>query len=223
MRMYPEQARELFDLVPVGTPARIIYQLASIGYSPEEGIVYIAHHPNPYQRPDITAAKIMKQLAGDGLAEVAETAAIEAELKRTRGLPVPIVGSTTKLVVGGRPVSLALGPIRVGEEWLAPVGPLAEALGAYLEIASDGSSVSVEREGRRLTLFRDKTEALLNGVSYSLAAPMRLAAGYPLAPVKTVATALGASVGWDNETKTILVWSSRATRQPGWFTPPGNG
>jgi L,D-transpeptidase ErfK/SrfK len=44
IRMYPEQAHELFDLVGVGTPVQIIYARIVFGFRPEEGVV---HGPLP--------------------------------------------------------------------------------------------------------------------------------------------------------------------------------
>ncbi|UCG88702.1 MAG: L,D-transpeptidase, partial [Gemmatimonadota bacterium] len=38
MRMYPEHARDLYELVKVGTPVRIVYARVVFGFRPEEGI-----------------------------------------------------------------------------------------------------------------------------------------------------------------------------------------
>jgi L,D-transpeptidase ErfK/SrfK len=208
MRMYPEGAHALYNLVKVGTSVKIIYRLAVIGYDSGDGVVYLAHYPNPYRRRELTVDDVLKQLARVGLAEVADVAAIGRELGRARGLPTPIVGSKTRVVVSGRPMRSVLGPTRLDGDWLVPVEPLAEALGAYADISPNDGSVVVARGEQRVMFLPDQSEALVNGEPHPLSAPMKLAAGYPLVPLWAMATALGASVGWDNETKTILVWDS---------------
>jgi hypothetical protein len=206
MRMYPEHARDLYDRVSVGTPVKIIYQPFSLGYSPEDSIVYLTHHPDPYHLGAATAAEVLEQLQAYGLAKAADPEAIAAALERPSGMPVPVVGSRAKVTVAGRTVKFALNPTPVGRDWLAPVGPFAEALGAKCELGPGGSYVSLARGANRLLLTPDQPEALVNGALHLLETPMRLAAGYPVIPVKEISTALGASVGWDEEAQTLLIW-----------------
>lgn len=208
MRMYPEHAHELYELVKVGTPVRIIYQVFSIGYDPEEGIVYLAHHPDPYQQGDATVERVEAELASYGLAEFADVDAIAKALERPRGVPVPVVGSTTKVIVGGREARFALAPIATGSDWLVPAGGLAQALGAHAEIGPGGGFALLARNGQRVVYTRDSSEALVNGALVNLETPMRTALGYPLVPLKATATALGASVGWDEGAKAVLIWTS---------------
>jgi L,D-transpeptidase ErfK/SrfK len=206
MRMYPEHARALYDRVSIGTPVKIVYQLFSLGYSPEEGIVYLAHYPDPYQLGEASAAEVREQLRAYALADVINEAALAEALARPSGVPAPVVGSRLRVTVGGRTVRFALAPTPAGNDWLAPVGPLAEAMGARLEIGPGGSYAAIERGANRLLLTPDRAEALVNGELHTLETPMRLAAGYPVIPVREIATALGASVGWDEETQTLLIW-----------------
>lgn len=206
MRMYPEHARELYADVTLGLPAEIIYQLVSIGYRPDEGIVYLAHFPNTYEWPEHADEETSALLDKYQLSNVVGRTAVAEILEQGVGVPVPIVGSRTRVVVGGQLVTFALGPIRVNSEWLVPVGPLAEAMGAHHGIAADGRLVTVQRGAQHITFTAGAPEALLGSEPCPLAAPMRLAAGYPLVPLKAVATALGASVGRDEQANTILVW-----------------
>lgn len=215
MRMYPEHAHELFAEVTRGLPAQIIYQLTSIGYRPEDGIVYLAHFPNTYEWTENAEAEVSALLEEYGLSEVVDEAAAAQTIAQGDGVAVPIAGSHTRVTIGGWPISFALSPIRVNGEWLVPVGPLADALGARYGIAADGHLVTVQRGVQQITFTAGATEALLGRQPCPLAAPMRLAAGYPLVPLRAVATALGASVGWDEDTNTVLIWD-----QPGVLRQP---
>ena len=208
MRMYPEHARALYDMVKTGTPVKITYQVFALGYQPEEGIVYLVHHPDPYQLGDTTVAEVQQALADYGLADVADLEAVAETLARPQGVPTAVVGSEVKVTVGGQPVSFALRPTRAGNDWLVPVGPLAEAIGAQYEIGQGGSYVTLARGTQRLLLSLGNSQALLNGAMIELEVPMRVAAGYPMVPLKATATVLGASVGWNEDDHTILIWNS---------------
>jgi L,D-transpeptidase ErfK/SrfK len=47
IRLYPEDIKELFALVPVGTPVEIIYEPVKIGF--KEGRIFVEVHPDIYQ------------------------------------------------------------------------------------------------------------------------------------------------------------------------------
>ncbi len=210
MRMYPEHARQLFDMVKIGTPVKIVYHTFLLGYRPEEGIVFLVNHPDPYQLGEATVAQVRAALADHGLAEVADLEAVADALEKPRGIPVPVVGSDVKVTVAGRPVKFALAPIRTDNDWLVPAGALAQALDAQLEIGPGGDFAIFARSGARLMLSRNSSDALVNGALMQLQTPMRLAAGYPLVPLKATATALGSSVGWNEDTHTVLLWTPKA-------------
>jgi hypothetical protein len=200
--------------VRIGTPVKIVYQPVVFGYRPDDGIVYLAHHPDPYELGAVDAREVRDRLAEWGLAELADEQAVSAALQMPRGIPTPVVGSSVEVAVDGRPIKFALAPIPRGDDWLVPAGPLASALGAGLDIGPDGNFVSMERDRQRVFLSPGDREALVNGQVVELSAPPQLAAGYPLVPVAAVARALGASVGFDQASNTVLIWDG--ARGYGW-------
>lgn len=206
MRMYPEQARDLFDRVPVKTPVTIIYERVVFGYDAQAGTVVMAYYPDPYEMGGIRPQDVRQWLGDYGLAEVADMEAIEQALERPAGVPVPVVGSPLQVLVNGRRIQFALGPVRVGEEWLVPVEPLLSALRGQVEIGAGGGYLIIVRGENRLFLVPGSTEALLNGQSVTLTPPPKLAAGYPLIPLKSVLSLLNGSVGWDEQQQAILIW-----------------
>ena len=198
MRMYPEHAHALFALVRIGTPVRIIYQRLSIGYQPQDGIVYLAHYADPYGRGDATVAEVQKALASVGLSELADEETIKALLAQLSGVPMPLVGSWVKVLVDGKAVRFALNPIRFGRSGWSRPGPLAKALGAKLELGPEMGYVGLERGDSRLLLTPGKQEALVNGALHTVNTPPQLVAGYPLLPLKETVAVLGGSIGWDD-------------------------
>ncbi|MFB3879847.1 MAG: L,D-transpeptidase family protein [Armatimonadota bacterium] len=205
MRMYPEQAHELYDLVKVGTPVTIIYRRVLLGYQPETASVHLAYFPDPYEMGDIRPEDVRGLLADYGLDAAADMDAVAAALESPTGLPVAVVGSTTRLLVNGAPVHFALGPTRAGADWLVPAGPLVKALGARIETSALRDYLVISRGAERLFFSPGSPDALVNGAMVQLEAAPQLAARYPLIPLRATVAALGGSVGWDEDANTILV------------------
>jgi len=206
MRMYPEQAQELYDLVSVGTPVVIVYRRVVFGFWPEEGVVYMAHYPDPYLIGEVWPERVREMLEEYGLDQVVDMKAVGKALERPSGVPTPIVGSRVKVVVNGEPVKLALGPTRVRGDWLVPAGPLVKALRAEMEMGPRRDYFVVKRGTDRIFYSPRCPDALVNGQMIRLEAAPQLAAGYPLIPLKATVTLLGGSVGWDEKRRTVLVW-----------------
>jgi L,D-transpeptidase ErfK/SrfK len=206
LRMYPEHAHELYELVGVGTPVQIIYERVVFGFRPEEGMVYMAYYPDPYRLREVRPEDVREWLEEYGLEEVVDMEAVGRALERPRGTPEAVVGSRTQVRVNGRPVKFALGPVGVGGEWLVAAGPLVGALGAEVEFGPKRNYVVVKRGEERIFFSPGDAEALVNGQLVKLEAAAQLAAGHPMIPLKATAQALGASVGWEQETGRVLVW-----------------
>jgi L,D-transpeptidase ErfK/SrfK len=206
MRMYPEHAHDLFQLVRVGAPVRIIYQRVVLGYDAKRGVVHMAFHPDPYRFGEVRAEHVREQLQEHGLEKVADMAAVTRALERPNGLPTPILGSPARVLVNGRPLRLALGPTPVAGDWLVPAGPLVESLGGKTEVGPGAGYIVVTRGADRIFFSPGDPEAIVNGELVALPAAARLAAGYPLIPVKATAAVFGASVGWDSVRDAVLVW-----------------
>jgi len=206
MRMYPEHAHALYELVKVGTPAKIVYEQLALGYRPDEGILYLAYYPDPYRMGGVGRETVAGRLKEYGLAWVARLEAVAAALERPRGVPMPVLGSKTKVSVNGKRVEFALGPTWVGGDWLVPAGPLVSALGAEMEVGPGRNYVVITRDQHRLFFSPGDAEVLLDGQLVTAGAAPQMAAGHPLVPLKTTATGLGCSVGRDDWSDAVLVW-----------------
>jgi len=206
LRMYPEHAHELYRLTPVGAPAKIMYERTVLGYRPEDGVVYLAYYPDPYQVAEVKPEQVREQLKDYGLADMVDGEGLAEILRRPTGVLTPIVGSRAKVRVNGTLVKSALGPTWAGGDWLVPAGPMARALGAQVEVGPGVNYLIIMRGEERLFLSPGDAQALVNGEMVTLETAPQLAAGYPMIPLRATVTALGASLGWDEESQTLLVW-----------------
>ncbi len=215
MRMYPEHAQALFEMVKVGTPVKIVYEQLVLGFRPEEGILYVAHYPDPYRMGGVTREWVGERLKEYGLAWVARLPAVGRALEGPRGVPTPVLGSETKVVVNGKRVGFALGPTWMGGDWLVPAGPLVSALGAAVEVGPGRTYFVITRDEHRLFFSPGDAEVLVDGHLVRAGAAPQMAAGHLLVPLKAMATGLGSSVGRDEWADAVLIWDGWALGRTG--------
>ena len=218
LRMYPEHAQALYDQVRVGTPVKIVYQRLVLGFDRLTRSVCLSYYPDPYELRTVTVEDVRKRLKAFGLDRLPQDRTIAAALERPRGVPIPIIGSRVGVSVNGRPLSLALSPVPRGDDWLVPAEPLAQALRAKLDVGPGASYVAITRGRERLLLSPGDCFAIVRGKMVELPCAPEVAAGHPMIPVRGTALALGASVGWDEATDTVLVWDDYRPAREG-FSP----
>jgi L,D-transpeptidase ErfK/SrfK len=93
MRTYPALVRELYDLVQVGWPVRIDYEVAKLGKTPD-GRIYVATFPDVYRKmnPVATANQKLTRL---GLKNRIKRDNLQDVLGLGLGFPVSIDGKET--------------------------------------------------------------------------------------------------------------------------------
>lgn len=121
-------------------------------------------------------------------------------------LYVPLFDEVT-LRVDGVKLDLATPARIVNGRATAHVRALAEALGAAVSWNGPTQTVSIVRAGTTVELIIGSTAARVNGEPRTLDAAPYLENGRTQVPVRFVAEALGASVGWDATSRTVLVTS----------------
>jgi hypothetical protein len=114
-------------------------------------------------------------------------------------VPAGAVAPVTTVHVEGDEVPLAASadPIWAEGYTLAPAGPLAAALGAELQWDETAGQATIVSPDRSMVLWADSRRAVVNGVVRQLPAEPRRVGTTLYVPVRAVAEALGAYVGWD--------------------------
>ena len=93
IRLYPEDIKELFRLVKIGMPVKIIYQPVKFGF--EKGRIYVEVHPDIYNKiGNLTKYGIEKAISL-GLGEKINFSFLHQALKEKKGIPVDITRRST--------------------------------------------------------------------------------------------------------------------------------
>lgn len=96
-------------------------------------------------------------------------------------------------------------PVVVENRTLVPVAMLAEVLQAELEWEGEQLTVILTRGSDFMRIRVDNEQAKMNGQNLSLEVPPCIIGDRVYVPLRFVAEAFGATVGWDGATSTVTV------------------
>lgn len=88
---------------------------------------------------------------------------------------------------------------------LVPLRAIFEALGADIIWDPVTRTVTGTKDNTMVTLTIDSKTAYINGTAKELDVPAVIVSGRTMVPARFIAESLGAVVGWDNDSKTVLV------------------
>lgn len=122
LRMRPANARAFFELAKVGMPVNVIYEPVLIGQDPSTKIIYMSVFPDTYSKIGDYYSHTMSRLAYLGIEGIADTDAIKSAISSKRGVPVPILGTETRITINGADADMELPPVsRKGKLYVTDV------------------------------------------------------------------------------------------------------
>lgn len=117
---------------------------------------------------------------------------------------VMIIGSKTP-EVNGKTVETDVPAQIIDGRTFTPSRFVAEALGADVDWDNETKTVTVTNGITNIKLTIDSNIAVVNGIESKIDVPAQIVDGRTLTPSRFIAEALGADVGWDDETKTVKI------------------
>lgn len=144
MRMYPEVARQVFDLVKVGWPVRIEYQTVRLGL--DETGLYLTAFPDVYHRGG-RENELRQRFAEQDLQGFLQSSTCRPVLEAARGLPVRVADLRPRIALGEKLFPGA----RLGSTLYLEQSTLA-ALGVEVDFALAERQVRLRRDSRSVTV-----------------------------------------------------------------------
>lgn len=110
------------------------------------------------------------------------------------------------LYVNGEEPTLEVNPFIKDGSTLVPFRAISEALKAEVKWNPEERSVTVTRDGVSVKLFIDSTTALVDGKEVTLEVPATIVEGNTVVPVRFISESLKATVKWEDETKSVVIY-----------------
>ncbi|GEM_PF-2064716 len=109
-------------------------------------------------------------------------------------------------IVGRVKVKLDVPPTIINDRTMVPVRFIAESFSAIVDYDEATQQITIQLGDDTIQMFVGQKTYYVNGKPHDdMDAPPVIKDGRTLVPVRFVAQALGASVGWDGETRTVTV------------------
>lgn len=135
-------------------------------------------------------------------------------------LSIKVVGSTDKEInikltlnnklgkINDSDIELDVPPQKVKGRTLVPIRFLSEAFGCSIKWDAKEGKITIIKGSLIITLFKDRTEATVGGMSKTLDVPPTIVSGRTLVPLRFIAEAFGATVNFNSKTQEIdILWT----------------
>jgi len=119
---------------------------------------------------------------------------------------VSATGQITVLV-NGAAIAFDQSPVVERGVTLVPMRAIFEVLGAEVEWDSVTQTVIARKDGTTVLLRIGSNLLFINGEIVELDVPARKIGGRTLVPVRAIAESFGAEVGWNQSTRTVMIWN----------------
>ncbi|NLM07660.1 MAG: AMIN domain-containing protein [Clostridiales Family XIII bacterium] len=123
------------------------------------------------------------------------------------GSVMVFAGEPIKLQLDGRFVETDVPPIIENGRTLVPYRALLESMGAEVFWEQDAKMATAILGSHRVQVTIDNNTAFVNGITKPLDVPPRIINGRTLIPVRFVLENLNCAVGWDPDTRTVIITS----------------
>ncbi|GEL77649.1 stalk domain-containing protein [Tenuibacillus multivorans] len=124
--------------------------------------------------------------------------------------PINASASSASVVIDGEEQNYDQPAIIEDGRTLVPMRGIFESLGATVAWDQETRTVTGEKGEVSVQLTIGNTKALVNGDVVELSVPAKVANGRTLVPLRFISESLGATVGWDNSTRTVTITSGNA-------------
>lgn len=113
--------------------------------------------------------------------------------------------NTIKVDINGKAVSFEQFPQLVDNTTMVPMRKIFETLGAEISWDNDTSTITATKQNSVIRITIGENNAVINDHSIKLDVPAAIIDGSTFVPVRFIAESFGATVGWDDVTKTVSI------------------
>lgn len=116
--------------------------------------------------------------------------------------------SVTAIYLDDRQLQLEVQPLLINDTVLVPMRKLFEEQGAKLTWNNNSKTVTATKGDMVLTYHIGDKVASKNGQAINITVPGQIAGGYTMMPLRFVSEALGSTVKWDVNSRSVRIFST---------------
>lgn len=110
-----------------------------------------------------------------------------------------------KVLLNGKYLEMDTNPVIINDRTLVPMRAIFEALGAKVSWDGATSTATAVKGFEKMTVQIGATYLTKDGKVYNLDSPARIVNSRTLVPVRAISEAFGFSVGWDGNSRTVII------------------
>lgn len=141
IRMFDEDAQELFSIVPTGTLVEIVYRRIVVDRG-ADGMVSLYCYPDGYGWQEVGVVNAIESLQAHGVQDFAEPEAVAAHIEASSGEPLFIAHSFPVWING---TNLNFFAVQENEDFLLPAAPLFHAFQTQWEWNEEKQEIKADR------------------------------------------------------------------------------
>ncbi len=122
---------------------------------------------------------------------------------------------TPKLVLDGMELEPQVPPFLLNSTVMVPVRIATENLGYKVDYDNSKKQVTVSNGKKQLVMTVDKPTAYLDGTPMQMTKPPLIKSNFTLIPLRFLGESLGVQVFWDNQIKSVFMYSPSETETGG--------
>ena len=133
-----------------------------------------------------------------------------------------IAHAAIQVNLNDQPLATSVEPVRIGGATMVPMRDIFEALGAELTWNALAQTITAHKDVTTIELAINNPNAVVNGRTIPLSQPAQLINGKTFVPLRFVAEALNAQVGWNDALQLVSIHSQPVVvaPEPSYQTPP---
>ncbi len=132
--------------------------------------------------------------------------AVQADAVRFSAVAMPSVDGGIKIALNDNFLTLDVMPQIVNSRTMVPLRGIFEELGATVTWDNDSRTVTIAGTDKpQICVTIDSKTATVEGSAVAMDTAPMISEGRTLVPVRFLAETLGAQVGWDNATQTVVI------------------
>ncbi len=110
-----------------------------------------------------------------------------------------------KVTLNGGEIEFDQPPVSVDERTLVPIRAVMEEMGGTVIWLPETNTTEIRFDGNRMQLVLDSKTAFFNGEAHKLDVPPQAINNRTLMPLRFVAEKFGFNVGWNGDTRTVVI------------------